>query len=193
MRVLFDCEHPNADNISKEILHITTPDSDKVFTIKIDQIECEVSFSSCFPHSCISGENHVSHAEMITTDSGTKIFVSFKNRTMDYLIVDVRKGWVTSISNDYYSLDMMIGISQENYIIYRLVDSYLVDVAIVPNVSDDRFKCIRSYVSEDCVICLIEEPNITFLPCGHKCCHERCGKTLQKCPMCKGNINSYTF
>eukprot|EP00455_Lapot_gusevi_P038904 TRINITY_DN4359_c0_g1_i1.p1 TRINITY_DN4359_c0_g1~~TRINITY_DN4359_c0_g1_i1.p1 ORF type:complete len:653 (-),score=213.79 TRINITY_DN4359_c0_g1_i1:29-1987(-) len=39
-----------------------------------------------------------------------------------------------------------------------------------------------------CVICLGEERQVVFIPCGHICCCEECGDILQTCPICRTRI-----
>jgi hypothetical protein len=42
--------------------------------------------------------------------------------------------------------------------------------------------------SSECVICLCEESTHIFAPCGHYCVCEGCGKMVDKCPICRGNV-----
>ena len=46
---------------------------------------------------------------------------------------------------------------------------------------------IKTYKSDECVICLENETNILFCNCGHLCVCEKCIeiKRLTKCPVCK--------
>lgn len=52
------------------------------------------------------------------------------------------------------------------------------------------------YESAECVICLANEPQIIFAPCGHFCVCEPCNTELirtsahatRQCPMCRGPI-----
>lgn len=39
-----------------------------------------------------------------------------------------------------------------------------------------------------CVICLEEEYNAVFLPCGHMCCCITCSSQLSNCPLCRSRI-----
>ena len=42
-----------------------------------------------------------------------------------------------------------------------------------------------------CVVCLNEEANIVFIPCGHVCTCSSCSSQLQdKCPMCRQDFTS---
>ncbi|KAG5567616.1 hypothetical protein RHGRI_002978 [Rhododendron griersonianum] len=39
-----------------------------------------------------------------------------------------------------------------------------------------------------CVICLEQEYNSVFVPCGHMCCCTSCSSHLTNCPLCRGRI-----
>lgn len=43
-------------------------------------------------------------------------------------------------------------------------------------------------VPDLCVICLEEEYNSVFVPCGHMCCCTRCSSHLTNCPLCRRRI-----
>ncbi|NXF92194.1 LRSM1 ligase, partial [Eubucco bourcierii] len=40
----------------------------------------------------------------------------------------------------------------------------------------------------ECVVCMEQEPQIIFLPCGHVCCCQNCCERLQPCPLCRKDI-----
>ncbi|KAG0495351.1 hypothetical protein HPP92_000041 [Vanilla planifolia] len=40
-----------------------------------------------------------------------------------------------------------------------------------------------------CVICLEEEYNAVFIPCGHMCCCTNCSSHLSSCPLCRRRID----
>ena len=52
--------------------------------------------------------------------------------------------------------------------------------------------------SDKCLICFIEETQMIFAPCGHKCYCETCYKSnqnkdiMKRCPLCRGNVE-YAF
>ncbi|KAJ0979661.1 hypothetical protein J5N97_015135 [Dioscorea zingiberensis] len=39
-----------------------------------------------------------------------------------------------------------------------------------------------------CVICLVQEYNAVFVPCGHMCCCTTCSSQLTSCPLCRRRI-----
>ena len=45
----------------------------------------------------------------------------------------------------------------------------------------------KTFKTEECVICIENEPNILFCNCGHLCIGNNCleFKKLSKCPVCK--------
>ncbi len=58
-------------------------------------------------------------------------------------------------------------------------------------------KCEKKYYTDVCVICIINEPNKLYIPCGHVCICNECNKynkynyeKIINCPICKsGKIN----
>lgn len=40
----------------------------------------------------------------------------------------------------------------------------------------------------ECVVCMEQEAQMIFLPCGHVCCCQTCCKRLQTCPLCRRDI-----
>ncbi|XP_019476908.1 E3 ubiquitin-protein ligase LRSAM1 isoform X2 [Meleagris gallopavo] len=43
----------------------------------------------------------------------------------------------------------------------------------------------------ECVVCMEQEAQMIFLPCGHVCCCQTCCKRLQTCPLCRGDITQH--
>ena len=50
----------------------------------------------------------------------------------------------------------------------------------------------KSFKSDECVMCLINPPNVLFCNCGHLCICVECDKTkrLKNCPICKTETTS---
>nr|XP_030142761.3 E3 ubiquitin-protein ligase LRSAM1 isoform X2 [Taeniopygia guttata] len=40
----------------------------------------------------------------------------------------------------------------------------------------------------ECVVCMEQEPQMIFLPCGHVCCCRGCCEQLHSCPLCRQDI-----
>ncbi|XP_030817542.1 E3 ubiquitin-protein ligase LRSAM1 isoform X2 [Camarhynchus parvulus] len=40
----------------------------------------------------------------------------------------------------------------------------------------------------ECVVCMEQEPQMIFLPCGHVCCCQGCCERLPSCPLCRQDI-----
>uniref|UniRef100_A0A8C5X727 Leucine rich repeat and sterile alpha motif containing 1 n=1 Tax=Malurus cyaneus samueli TaxID=2593467 RepID=A0A8C5X727_9PASS len=40
----------------------------------------------------------------------------------------------------------------------------------------------------ECVVCMEQETQMIFLPCGHVCCCQRCCERLHSCPLCRQDI-----
>ncbi|NWU06740.1 LRSM1 ligase, partial [Cephalopterus ornatus] len=41
----------------------------------------------------------------------------------------------------------------------------------------------------ECVVCMEQEPQMIFLPCGHVCCCQSCCERLLSCPLCRQDIS----
>lgn len=58
---------------------------------------------------------------------------------------------------------------------------------------DDGSSKLPPQVSTECCICLAEDKDTVFIPCGHVCCCEGCAKQIQgssdhRCPICRENV-----
>jgi hypothetical protein len=42
----------------------------------------------------------------------------------------------------------------------------------------------------ECCICIVEERQIAFIPCGHAVCCRTCATKLKECPVCRKKIKS---
>ncbi|RXN10340.1 E3 ubiquitin- ligase LRSAM1 [Labeo rohita] len=49
--------------------------------------------------------------------------------------------------------------------------------------------CPDRFNSSECVVCMEDESQVIFLPCGHVCCCQTCSSALQSCPLCRGSIS----
>ncbi|KAL9239214.1 hypothetical protein vseg_013554 [Gypsophila vaccaria] len=47
----------------------------------------------------------------------------------------------------------------------------------------------KSLMPDLCVICLEQEYNAVFVPCGHMCCCTGCSSQLSNCPLCRRRID----
>ncbi|KAK3415729.1 E3 ubiquitin-protein ligase SP1 [Eucalyptus grandis] len=60
--------------------------------------------------------------------------------------------------------------------------------------TDDKIKNAPDSAKRDrsmpdlCVICLEQEYNSVFVPCGHMCCCTTCSLQLTNCPLCRRQI-----
>ncbi|XP_062361534.1 E3 ubiquitin-protein ligase LRSAM1 isoform X2 [Cinclus cinclus] len=46
----------------------------------------------------------------------------------------------------------------------------------------------RDEKKSECVVCMEQEPQMIFLPCGHVCCCQGCCERLHSCPLCRQDI-----
>jgi len=92
----------------------------------------------------------------------------------------------------------VIGLSINENLEFTLMDNSQNDdikeaeliINSVVNKQFEEFLKDKIFVSNECVICLNDSNDCVFYSCAHKCCHYSCAKTLQKCPVCRSNINA---
>ena len=55
------------------------------------------------------------------------------------------------------------------------------------NKHNEKINKNKTYKIKECVICLINSPNVLFCDCGHICVCEKCSeiKHFDTCPICK--------
>ena len=53
--------------------------------------------------------------------------------------------------------------------------------------TDNKISAVQTFKSNECVICLTNQPNILSFNCGHIAICEECDrvKSLETCPVCK--------
>jgi len=55
---------------------------------------------------------------------------------------------------------------------------------------DEVIENLIIYEVHECVVCLENNPNIIFLPCGHLCTCQNCSiRLMNKCPLCRRKIS----
>lgn len=55
--------------------------------------------------------------------------------------------------------------------------------------ADNETDGAKRVMPDICVICLEQEYNAVFVPCGHMCCCITCSSHLTNCPLCRQRIN----
>lgn len=80
------------------------------------------------------------------------------------------------------SYDIMLKAGKRGTFFYVLEPS---SITIIPNkIFYDKKD------PNDCIICLTNEKNVAFTPCGHFCCCNECyAKLEKKCPLCRSIID----
>jgi hypothetical protein len=113
---------------------------------------------------------------------------------------------VTNVTYDYTlsSPRCMIGMSVLENVVIEQIKQMSVTEAIdilkshelsLNELNDKKLllalKEIKTFKSDECVICMEDKPNILFLKCGHICtCSGNCSDNLSKCPICRNVILS---
>ena len=57
-----------------------------------------------------------------------------------------------------------------------------------PRELQDQGDSIMSTIDNKCVVCLVNEPVMALLPCGHRCVCASCGPSLSTCPLCRQDV-----
>ena len=79
---------------------------------------------------------------------------------------------ITRTSKWYYSIKKNI----------KILDS-------IGSLNLEDIKIFEDETSSECCICLSEEKEIVFVPCGHYYCCNTCSKKVNKCPICRANVD----
>ena len=90
----------------------------------------------------------------------------------------------------YLSMKLNTNYYNINYNQYITLGGIIEDINDNEDVEDATNKIINSsqtFKSEECVICLTNQPNVLFCNCGHLCYCSECEKLKisNKCPICK--------
>jgi hypothetical protein len=68
----------------------------------------------------------------------------------------------------------------------------LYDKKPIQIIDEDTIKHLQKLEKSYCVVCLSNEAESVFAPCGHRCVCLDCGKNIlnnvKKCPVCKEKI-----
>ena len=59
-----------------------------------------------------------------------------------------------------------------------------------PNIDLSNLKIYQDVDVSECAICLTNEKNTIFNPCGHFYCCDVCSKQIKSCPICRTNITA---
>lgn len=93
----------------------------------------------------------------------------------------------------YYSINPsdIILVTRTNKYFYKIKKT---NIKILENFNEndlvnqkisDNVKIYEDENCNDCCICLDEEKNSVFIPCGHFYCCLSCSKHINKCPICR--------
>jgi len=130
----------------------------------------------------------ISSSQVAQMKSGSSVQVNSKNCEIDFnpisceicsLSLSVQPKLQLLKNQLEYTPSSVTGVVHQDW--KEMIQGYL----------KDKFRDIltsKEYKSEECCVCLTGMPNITFHPCGHRCCHLGCAKSLQMCPFCQQPI-----
>jgi len=63
---------------------------------------------------------------------------------------------------------------------------YLPEKIVIEPMSPEEEESIY----KTCKVCMCNEKNTVFIPCGHICCCYDCSQKLEKCPICRAKITT---
>jgi hypothetical protein len=63
-------------------------------------------------------------------------------------------------------------------------------IEIIDNIDLSNLQIYQDVDVSECAICLTNEKNTIFNPCGHFYCCDVCSKQIKSCPICRTNITS---
>jgi|688.fasta_scaffold650483_1 hypothetical protein len=156
--------------------------------------------------------------ESIKTSKVILICIKDKNklRIKFHNFIDTDDKIYTNMYNNNYNCRFPKNIRQEGYF-YEIPDTditlncdkkrspfYIIkkdNIKIIKPDNSYKLVNLKIYDVKECVICLCENSNTIFLPCGHKCvcneCYENikknCNKSYIQCPLCRRNITDINF
>jgi len=125
-----------------------------------------------------------------SVSSGRKITVNSSESNMEY-------------NYEASSVPCVIGLSISPGLVFHADATNLLEIGktiiedMISNESKNLLAELTTIYEEDsCVICLEGKEDglpvdSVFYQCGHKCCHDRCGSKLTKCPLCRKHIGAH--
>ena len=70
---------------------------------------------------------------------------------------------------------------------------YRIKKNLITIIDENENVVVYGDVDDECVICMEENNQIVFIPCGHFCTCEICSNKIQKCPLCRSLITSLVY
>ena len=74
-----------------------------------------------------------------------------------------------------------------NYKNTIITDDIIKYINLMTNKNLIPYKEKNENENQNCIICLKQYPNITFISCGHICLCDKCSQKINKCPICRSN------
>ncbi|BET02345.1 leucine rich repeat and sterile alpha motif containing 1 [Nesidiocoris tenuis] len=84
-----------------------------------------------------------------------------------------------------------IGVSSdESHLICKAIRTFL-NASVAPSAPEDPSPSpsAPSDCENECVVCMNDQCQVAFVPCGHLCCCQICSSNLSICPICRGEID----
>jgi hypothetical protein len=192
-------------------------DDGRIVSYEVEIDEQVDDASRCFVKQPETQTQTQTKVTIVKTASNKKSATSQSDDTIkDSLASRVTSGDRTIDTIGYYSgvnysfntasVPCCISLSVSNKIVFGDEPNFEHFVALAKEMIQDYMtagakafleKLTTIFKSDVCGICLdgvdSDTPNqldCVFYQCGHQCCHYECGKTLNKCPMCRTHITA---
>ena len=105
---------------------------------------------------------------------------------------EIKLCWDWSISLSNYLRNEIENMYEDDDFLYTNNNVKLIVMAqevlyLEKNKHNKKINKNKTYKIKECVICLINSPNVLFCDCGHICVCEKCSeiKHFDTCPICK--------
>jgi hypothetical protein len=65
-------------------------------------------------------------------------------------------------------------------------------IEVLPDILDpSQIKIFEDTSTDECAICMCENKSVIVNPCGHYYMCDGCSKSVNKCPICRGDISGF--
>lgn len=176
------------------------PDGDETLpTFKTTECYDDLDYQEKTINSKCKQNKEENLGEIIKTSYASKLDVSGRTLTVNSTVTGIEYNYETS------SAPCLICLSISDKIIFREKTNMegLIEIGqeLIKQLTNTEFKkylenLSKVYESDECVICFEGKAdnkplNTIFYQCGHKCCHQECGSSLNKCPLCRKYITAH--
>jgi hypothetical protein len=81
--------------------------------------------------------------------------------------------------------------SNDHKLYYRVLAQYITEEDTEQIERANNLSMLEVFHEPECVVCMDQESQVIFMPCGHFVCCGDCAIQMPKCPMCSGLIRDW--